>query len=116
MDVFGDRNVEHAVQGAVESGGKDLTVTGNRGKEKLSGKPSQPHDSLLACRGEQPEDSVHSETSTATEPLNIGQANVSRRTEDRNSSTSGLHRGRDSEWELLDSNLPITNTPCASRV
>ena len=63
MDMFGNHNVEHAVQDAVESGGRDLTVTGNRGKEKLSEKPSQPHGTLYL--GEQSEANRHSETSEA---------------------------------------------------
>ena len=113
MDMFGNHNVEHAVQGAAERGGECLTVTGNRGKEKLSDvrSSSQPHGIQQAHRGKQSE----AEDSKATEPQNIGQVHVQGRTEDRNSSTSGLHKGMDTDQELLDSNLPVTKNPRASR-
>ena len=115
MDMFDDRNVEHAVRGAVESGGGDSTMAGDRGNEKLPEKPSHPCDSLLACRGEEHSANT-SETFKATERPDVGQVHVSsERTEDRNSSTPGLQRDTDTEWELLNSNLPITKIPRASR-
>ena len=114
MDMFDDCNVELVVRDAVESGECDSTLVDDCGDKKLSENPNHPRDSLLACcDGDRSANT--SETPSATERLTVGQVHVScERTERPNSLTPGLQRDTDTEWELLNSNIPITNIPCAS--
>ena len=117
MDMFGNHNVEHTVQGAADGSGVDFTVTDAYSEKKLPEMPCHPHDSLLDCRGEQHSAEANSETFETTESLTVGQVHVSgERTEKPNSLTPGLQRDTDTERELLNSNLPTTNNPCASRL
>ena len=100
-----------------DGGGVDFTVTDAYSEKKLPEVPSHPRDSLLACRGEEHSAEANSETPHTTERSVVGQVHVSReRTEKPNSLTSGLQRDTDTERELLNSNLPITNIPRASRL
>ena len=114
MDMFDDCNVELVVRDAVESGGCDMTLVDDPENKRLPEDPDHPRDSLLACCGGERSANT-SETPSATERLTVGQVHVSReRTEKPNSLTPGLQRDTDTEWELLNSNIPITNIPCAS--
>ena len=130
MDMFDDRNMEHAAQGAVEWVGVISTATGDREKEKLAEHmiSSQSHGRCVLASRDGQSDAQGPES--ATEYIIVGQApdacsglhphtraTLQGRTEDRNSSTSGLHKGMEQEdEELPNGSTQLTSNPCASKV